>query len=105
MGTLGSFKEKLDQFAAENEKFRATNKDLKSSVNNLNEENRRLEGTNTRLEKSIAGLDEVRQAMETYAAKSNADMGQIMTSLHDSIAQQKQIQEETRKIQQNTKKL
>mmetsp|Transcript_56841 Transcript_56841/g.122935 ORF Transcript_56841/g.122935 Transcript_56841/m.122935 type:complete len:294 (-) Transcript_56841:96-977(-) len=102
---LGSLKEKLDRFAAENEKFRATNRDLKSSVNQLNQQNSQLEAANKKLQTSIEGLDQVREAMEKYAEKSNSDLGHVLTSLQDSIAEQKRIQQQTEKIQAQTRKL
>eukprot|EP00927_Polykrikos_kofoidii_P037906 TRINITY_DN3210_c1_g3_i1.p1 TRINITY_DN3210_c1_g3~~TRINITY_DN3210_c1_g3_i1.p1 ORF type:complete len:288 (-),score=47.02 TRINITY_DN3210_c1_g3_i1:86-949(-) len=102
---LGSFKENLDKFAAENKRFRAANKDLKASVSNLQEQNKQLDVTNKRLQTSISQLDEVRETIKKYAEHNNADLGNVLSSLHESIAEQKKIQKDTERIQIKTRQL
>lgn len=102
---LGSLKEKLDRFTAENEKFRAANKDLKSNVNQLNSQNDKLQIANARLETAIKGLDEVSVVMQKYAAKAGEDFDHVISSLHSSIEEQKSIQRQTQEIEAQTRKL
>lgn len=102
---LGSLKEKLDQFASENDKFRATNRELKTNVNQLHGQNDKLKAANSRLETAINGLDEVSQMMAKFAADNKTDFDEVVKSLHNSIEEQKAIQKETQEIQAQTRKL
>jgi len=102
---LGNLKEQLDRFAAENEHFRMANKELKQGVDQLHSQNDRLQASNKDLEASIQGLDEVREAMAKYAAETEGDLGAVLNQLHESIGEQKRIQQQTLDIEEETKRL
>jgi len=102
---LGSLKEQLDRFAAQNEHFRTANKELKQGVDHLHSQNDRLQASNKDLEASIQGLDEVREAMVKYASETEGDLGEVLNQLHESIGEQKRIQQQTLDIEEETKKL
>jgi len=102
---LGGLKQQLDRFAGENDKFRATNRDLKSNVNQLHAQNDKLKVANSRLETAITGLDEVSHMMATFAADNKTDFDQVVKSLHNSIEEQKAIQKATQEIQAQTRRL
>jgi len=102
---LGALKKQLDKFETENKQFKKMNTQLKTSVNDLNEQNGELIAANKRLETSIDGLDQVREAMEQFAAENQSDVSTMMTNLQNSIQEQKTVQKQTIQIQERTKKL
>jgi len=102
---LGTLKEQLDRFAAENDHFRTANKELKQGVDQLHSQNDRLQASNKDLEASIQGLDEVREAMVKYASETQGDLGDVLSQLHESIGEQKRIQQQTLDIEEETKRL
>jgi len=102
---LGALKQQLDRFAVENEHFRTANKDLKHNVNELNSQNDKLMESNKHLEDSIKSLEEVKEAMEQYASDAKGDLNELLSSLHNSIAEQKRIQQQTLDIEEKTRKL
>jgi len=102
---LGCLKEQLDRFAAENERFREGNRDLKHNVNQLNAQNEKLLASNQRLETSVQSLHEVKDAMERYAAETSGDISGMLASLRSSIAEQRRVQQQTLDIELQTRKL
>lgn len=102
---LGALKQQLDRFAVENEHFRTANKDLKHNVNELNAQNDKLQASNSHLEDSIKSLEEVKDAMEQYASDAKGDLNELLSSLHNSIAEQKRIQQNCFDIEEKTRKL
>mmetsp|Transcript_56525 Transcript_56525/g.112384 ORF Transcript_56525/g.112384 Transcript_56525/m.112384 type:complete len:342 (-) Transcript_56525:46-1071(-) len=102
---LGSLKEELDCFVAENERFREGNRNLKHNVNQLNAQNDKLRASNQRLETSVQSLNEVKEAMERYASETKGDISAMLTTLHNSIEEQRRVQQQTLDIEIQTRKL
>jgi len=102
---LGNLKEQLDKFQKENDQFRRGNAQLKASVDNMHQENINLQVANGKLSTSIGQLEEVRVALETFAASTGNDIQHLMASLGNSIQEQRTIQKNSQEIQSRTKLL
>jgi hypothetical protein len=102
---IRTLKGQLDHFKDENQQFKVSNSDLKDVVSSLRAKNDHFKSANQDLQCSIAGLEHVREVIETHAAKTNGDFSNILGELQRSVTEQKRIQRNTQQIQERIRNL
>lgn len=102
---IRTLKGQLDHFKDENKIFKVSNAELKDVVSSLRTKNEHFKHANQDLQCSIAGLEHVREVIETHAAKTNGDFSNILGELQRSVSEQKRIQRNTQQIQERIRDL
>lgn len=102
---IRTLKGQLDYFKDENLHFKNSNTELKDVVSSLRMKNEHFKSANQDLQCSIAGLEHVREVIETHAAKTNGDFSNILGELQRSVTEQKRIQRNTQQIQERIRNL
>merc|ERR1712137_539109 len=107
---LGSLTERLEKFDAENKRledsvnnFKEQNAKLKKVGDRLAEENELFEAELTQMHSTLAGLETVQKTLETYAAENQSDLGEVIQSLNDTLAEQKQCVQKQSELLDQTK--
>jgi predicted RNase H-like nuclease (RuvC/YqgF family) len=107
---LGSLTERLEKFDAENKRledsvnnFKEQNAKLKKVGDRLAEENEQFEAELTQMHSTLAGLETVQKTLETYAAENQSDLGEVIQSLNDTLAEQKQCVQKQSELLDQTK--
>eukprot|EP00301_Raphidiophrys_heterophryoidea_P026322 c9058_g1_i1.p1 GENE.c9058_g1_i1~~c9058_g1_i1.p1 ORF type:complete len:313 (+),score=103.48 c9058_g1_i1:49-939(+) len=98
---IGRFAHENDRLAAENNKFQEQNKQLAESVSVLKTNVDEFRSQNSRLQQSISDLNNVREMLEQYATTASTNLNQIIETIRSSVSEQRQIQEQTLKIQKS----
>jgi hypothetical protein len=87
----------------ENNRFKASNLELKKITDGLQAENKQLKFTVEDLNSSIDGLEHARALIEESAIKSGTDFREILKQLCRSVKAQKDVQERTKQILRRTR--
>mmetsp|Transcript_28869 Transcript_28869/g.80730 ORF Transcript_28869/g.80730 Transcript_28869/m.80730 type:complete len:257 (+) Transcript_28869:89-859(+) len=95
---LGSLTEKLEKFDKENKRlensvnaFQEQNKELKHTADALAGEVEKFKGEVNRLSETVSSLESVRETIEAYAEKNNADLGSIIDSMNATLEAQREV--------------
>lgn len=93
----------IEELKLGNATLREDNDDFKKSNVNLKCGVTKLEQQNKQFEHSIAGLEDIRTAIETFSGKTEGDFSNLLRKLQAQVNEQKQIQHNCRIIQNQTR--
>jgi len=102
---LRPLEDELSAYKLENGKFKENLGRMGLVSDSLKAENEQFKTRNEELQLAIGDLENVRGVIETYAVKTQGDVGQILEEVKKSAYEQLQIQKRTKRLQERIRGL